>query len=215
MSEEKSEMFAGLEMLLVRRLLLQGVDEAWDEWLVKYVLGVDQPRAGQILGALEREGYIERLPATRGERLWECTVKGQMLAQVTKIKPMPRARAETKLEELLARVKTVNEDPYYLYRVKRAQVYGPFLSKAELLNEINISVALMPKEEETRAQSALDRARIKEAKTAGRIFSGPVKEFEWPQEEVIRFIQSRSRVVKVTLEERADFHGRKRKLFEQ
>lgn len=215
MGEEKSEGIAGLEMLLVRRLLLQGVDEAWDSWLVRYVLGVGQAEAEIIIGTLEQEGYIEPVHATGGERLWECSVKGQALAQVTRIKPMPRAGAERKLQELLARIKTVNEDPYYLYRVKRAQVYGSFLTKAKQLDEINIAVALMPKEEDTRAQSALERSRITDAKAKGRVFAGPVKEFEWPQEEVIRFLQSRSRIVKVSFEERAIIQGGKKILFKE
>jgi hypothetical protein len=215
MSEDRSDEIAGQPILMVRRLLLQGLDGAWDTWLVRYVLGVDQPQAEHIIEELEKRGYIERVPSVAGEKLWESSIAGQILAQVTQIKPMPRAAVERKLQELLAKIKTVNEDPYFLYRIKRALVYGSFLTDAASLNELNIAVTLMPKDWDVQAQSTLEKARIIEAKAKGRSFASPVKEFDWPREEAIVFLQSRSRILKVVFEERADLSKGQRTLFEE
>lgn len=214
MSEEVESRIAGQPISLVRSLLMQGIDEVWDEWLVQYVLGIDQSEASLILEELSKKGLIEPVPSRTGSRLWETSVAGQALTGLIKVKPMAREAVDRKLEELLAKIKTVRENPYYLYQVRRADVYGSYLGSDELLNSLDLAVALEPKAHDSQRQAALESVRVRAARDEGVIFSSMAQQFNWPQQEVLDFLNSRSRIIKVVMMEKADLRGPRRTIFE-
>lgn len=216
MKEDSKSLLAGQPNLLVRSLLMQGIDEVWDEWLVQYVLKVERPLAEQIIEELAEKGLIEPVRSQAGrKRLWETSIAGQAMTGIIRIRPMPREAVERKLSELVAKMETVRDDPYYLYQIRQAVVYGSYLGEDEALNSLDLAVSLEPKESDRKLQAEQERRRAIEAGQAGVTFASRTHEANWPQQEVLNFLNSRSRIVKVVMMEMADLRSGQRVIFEE
>jgi predicted nucleotidyltransferase len=97
-------------------------------------------------------------------------------------RPLTRRNAK-KLQEFLARVREVNSTDYYLYKVRRALVFGSYLSDRDRINDIDIAVELVHRITDPEQRGAADRARIDEAYRAGRRFPHHLAALMWPYQE--------------------------------
>ena len=87
-------------------------------------------------------GYVEAA-STKDGRSYKRSLAGSTLAQASAAQPLQRGTAQRKLAAFLARVRRVNEDDYYLYRVKKVLVFGSYLSAAARINDIDVAIELV------------------------------------------------------------------------
>ena len=79
------------------------------------------------------------------------------------------------MSEFLDRVRQVNSNSGFLYRVRKVVVFGSFLSDAPFVGDLDLAVDLCPKEKDSRKHSELIRARANEAARYGRRFRNYVE----------------------------------------
>jgi predicted nucleotidyltransferase len=107
---------------------------------------------------------------------------------------MSRQTADTLLAECLRRVREVNADPRYSYRVRRARLFGSALTDAPTIGDLDLAVELVPKAPEP-DQSAAEEARRRAREAEGHRFRGIIERASWPQEEVLRAVKGGRRWV--------------------
>ena len=143
------------------------------------------------------ESLIEKGIKFHDEQLWKNTIKGNALALASAAKPILRATADKKINEFLTRVKEVNTNEYYLYKIEKVLVFGSYLGEGEKLGDIDLAVKIVPKEADKSKRQKIFTGRSIDAKNNGRHFSNIVEEILWPQEEVLKYLKSHSRSISI------------------
>lgn len=167
------------------------------EWNVEYAaarLRVSRRRAGNVIKQLIDLGYVS-ITNTDGESWYKRSLAGSTLAQASAAQPLRRAAAERKLADFLGRVRRINRDDYYLYRVKKVLIFGSYLAASERINDIDVAVELIHRWQDLDKQRALRDARIREAMRGGRQFGNISEEVSWPETEVLLALKARSRAI--------------------
>jgi predicted nucleotidyltransferase len=185
---------AGQATLRVRTFIRR----AWDSWNVEYVrefFQVSHLEARQIIEALSSEGYIERDGRNGKGEWWTTTIKGNSFGLASAARPLRRSTADKKVKEFLERVHQVNSSDYFLYKVRKALVFGSYLSNQDRINDIDLAVELEPKHKDRAFQHQLEEARSRKAAREGRQFHGMIDQLLWSKYEVILFLKSRSRAI--------------------
>jgi predicted nucleotidyltransferase len=179
---------AGQPILKIREMLRRRPWRLYVEFAVDF-LNTDKDTAQKILEELEKQGYL--MPE-QNEEGWMNTSKGYALMQAKASKPILRTTAEKKLREILVRIEQVNQDPYYLYKIKKAAIFGSYLTDAEFLGDLDIAIELVSVEDDLQKRIQLETARINQT---DRVFHNTVERAFWPQEEVYRLLKGRSRTI--------------------
>jgi predicted nucleotidyltransferase len=153
-------------------------------------------KAGELLRELKRRGLIE--PGTiidQSEPLFRKTLKGSTLGLASASKPVTRKTAERVFSEFMERVKRVNSDPYFLYKVTKVIIFGSYLTDALRINDLDAAIELTPKEEDPQLRMEQFQQHSLEAERKGRNFDTFVDKIGWPETEVKLFLKSRSRTL--------------------
>jgi predicted nucleotidyltransferase len=195
MNIDSKDTLVGQPILAIRKLLKLGQHRTWGAGFVKRILNTDSESAKRIISALQRQGYIKQHNDFDNHERWENTLKGNALALASAAKPISRATAERNLTQLLERVRKVNEDDYFLYKVQKVVLFGSYLRSTQTLSDVDVAIKLAPKETNRGRQVLLEKQRIRAAQDEGRVFGNLLVQLFWPQLEVRRFLKSRSRVI--------------------
>lgn len=199
MRVDKNAQVAGVPMPEVRAMLKYAArwhGELWRGGAAFVLKDEDESRVDVLLEALEKEGFIE--PVGTGERAhWQLSLKGSALAQASFAKPISRATAERAVDEILERIRELNENPYYLYRVDCALVFGSYITDRTDLGDVDIALALVPKEPNWQQHRNLMDERTSEALRGGRKFGNMVAELFWAHTECRLFLKARSRILSI------------------
>ncbi len=169
-----------------------------DAWTVECLmerLNVSESEAARVLCELADLGYVETAAPGWGEGRWKTTIKGSALGLASAAPPLRRATADRVVQRFLERVRHINADPYYLYRVSKAVVFGSYLSDRERINDVDLGVCLQPKETDLAKHSARCRKRSAMVAERGRRFRNCNEEVGWAETEVLRFLKCRSRAI--------------------
>jgi DNA-binding transcriptional MocR family regulator len=177
----------------VREFLSQSADlKSWTATDMAKLLGVSRERAEQIVAALAAAGYIERLG---GHRAWRNTAAGNAVAGVSKASPVNRTTVEKNLAALLDRIRQVNQDRRFLYRVDQALVFGPFVTTTGPVRAVDVALRLAPSEPDSARREKLIRERAEQAARAGKRFPSFTARMNWGQDEVRNFLKGRARSI--------------------
>ncbi len=189
---------AGRSLREIRKLLRAvGVGSCRLAFFAK-VLKVPVGEAEQLVRRLERLGYLEVDSTLPGARRWKATPQGRRLASATAAPPVHRRTAERALQAFLARAQEVNQNPYFLYRVRTVVVFGSFLTGRPYLSDLDLAIQLESKEPDPSRRVAAELTRIEEeVEQRGRRFDNLPAMYGWPQIEVLRFLRGRSRVIQI------------------
>jgi predicted nucleotidyltransferase len=161
-------------------------------------LKVPVAEAGQHVRRLERLECLEADSTLSGERWWKATPQGRRLASAAAAPPVHRRTAERALQAFLARAQEVNQNPYFLYRVRIVVVFGSFLTGQPYISDLDLAIKLEPKEPDPSRREAAELTRIEEeVEQRGRRFATIPAMYAWPQIEVMRFLRGRSRVIQI------------------
>ena len=207
------ESIAGQPVAKVREFLKRGFGGSWDLSYVANKLHVDRAGAKAVVTELLRRGYIRKVDSVSGEDHWGNTLPGNAFSHATGAKPLLRASADQRLKEFLARVEEVGRNPYYLYRVRRAVLFGSYLTSQDRINDIDLCVSIAPKEPDSEKQRLLEQRRIEEALRQGRSLSTLIDQISWPQAEVFRFLKARSRSISLHTDDRIFKYGKSKVIY--
>ena len=141
-----------------------------------------------FLKELINEGYIEMTESKN----YNCTVKGNALANTRFFKRLNKEKADRAFEAFMERVKVINEDNSYAYKVKRLVLFGSYLTKNQKdFGDIDIAYELEKRLKDTKDHQELEQRIIKEAKEEGKVFRSFLDEILYPKNLVLKFLKRR------------------------
>ena len=192
------DLVVGFPAKQIRKLLRQDAQFLSVEDVTK-VLGLTGESALRLLKTLEKKGFIEKNTfAPDPDRNWRHTIKGGALSKALFSAPVSRRNAEKALSEFMDRVKEVNEDGRFLFRVRKVVLFGSFLTGSATIGDLDVAIDLVPKEADARKHSEQILARANEAALNGRTFRNFIERLDFAAQEVRSFLKSRSRIIQLT-----------------
>ncbi len=194
---EKTQRIAGQPALVMRQFLRDFGKEPQGVEFVMARLRCSRRRVQRLLASLCRLRYLERQGEPGRPPRWQRTLQGTSLALASAARPLRRATAERALQALLVRVAEVNRRPDFLFRVTKVVVFGSYLMTTDRPNDVDVAIALAPKERDPERQFQLEQARTAEAQPRGRRFNTHFEALAWPEREVVLFLKGRSRALSV------------------
>jgi predicted nucleotidyltransferase len=186
----KGELIGGLDAVEARRILKRFGHEALSLEQASRQCEIDISTAPVLLGQLVAEGYLKVTQETIES--WTITSKATQLFDKSTTRVLKRTKAQEKLQALLARVKELNENAYYLYTVARLGVFGSYLTDKDLLGDLDVCLSLEARETNEAQHKKLRKARIDRAFAEGQRFSNMGDELLHPYIECFRFLKGRS-----------------------
>lgn len=202
MKIDPDERIAGVPLLAVRDFVRRYRETAWGEDLLCDELGLTADGARALIDALAAAGYIAladgRLPPAPGDaaaRRWQTTIKGNALAGA-RTRRVARGVAERHVRDLLARIEEVNRDAGWLYRVRRAVLFGSYLDPdAATLGDVDVAIELAWRGGDRDYHGAPMQAYLARARAEGRNFRTFFDELAAPEADVWKYLKNRSRVL--------------------
>src|SRR6266699_4102154 len=184
---------AGWPALVVRRTLWElRTCLTWGLGELESAASVEAAEGRALIKALLAEGLIE----AQGRRAWKVTQAGQTLSSATGAKRVTRATAQKALQQFLGRVEQVNNDPYFLGRVKRVILFGSMLKpEVERLSDVDLAVELTSKEEDFDRARVKNYERVEELSAQGHRFRNFLEQEGCWYWEVFGFLKRQSRVI--------------------
>jgi predicted nucleotidyltransferase len=207
------ENIAGQPVAKIREFLRRAFDGSWGLSYAAKKLRVDLAAAQEVVAELRKRGYVRTADSISGEDHWTNTMQGNAFSHASGAKPLLRASADQRLKEFLARVEEVGRNPYYLYRVRRAVLFGSYLSSQDRINDIDLLVSIVPKEKDGEKQSLLEQRRTEEALRQGRSLSTFIDQISWPLKEVLKYLKARSRSISLHTDERILKYGKSKVIY--
>lgn len=191
--DSKSEI-AGVPALRVRNLMRRiGAFEIYSPFVARQ-LHISNEEAEKMIKLLVKQGFLVETDCSHNERGYEATLKGRSLALASAAKPITRKTADRVVEEFMNRVKSINSDSYFLYKVSKVDIFGSYLTDKEKISDIDISVEIQPKYN-TEEQWEKEEARRQEACDKGINFPNIVEQLCWPMTEVLKRLKNHSRAI--------------------
>ena len=144
---------------------------------------------------LEREEYaLKTSTDSNGTARFENTLRGNELGNASAAQPVKRETADRAVAAFMERVRQVNADDYYLYRVTKVLVFGSYLSDKQRINDVDLALEAIRKHDRP-AQMEMEKKRTGEAMSGGKRFPNITMQICWPYEEVMKFLKGRSRAL--------------------
>jgi hypothetical protein len=195
MNVNAKDSIAGIPVLKVRKLMRR---RDFNELEAAHFLEVSPPlRVYEVLDRLIDEGYAEWVGHHAFEHgPYRASDQGLRLANASAAKPITRATVERKLNEFLERVRVANSRKEFLFGVRRAWVFGSYLSDKERLSDLDLNLEMVCKIPKGKfgQYRELMKERVRAAIIAGRTFSNSSQQSMWPETEVLLFLKNRSHV---------------------
>lgn len=140
-----------------------------------------------LMKQLVAEGYLEKLSEIDA---WTNTITGNILAISQFHKTIERSKAKIKILECIERMKTNNDNSYFLYNITQAYLFGDYLNEQKNEIEIiNILLKMDPKEIDSDKHSELEYER---SANSDKQFSNIVESLFHPQNEILQTLKSRA-----------------------
>jgi hypothetical protein len=208
---------AGCPATQVRTLLRRFNQEFWTVKEAAKFLKTSEAHARRLVYSLAKLGYVEVVRQQR-PGTWRNTMAGNALANATAAHPISRPVADRLLKEFLIRVRSVNGDPSWLYRVAKVVVFGSYLNHQQSVGDIDLAIQLDRRPEFAKSWPEALLARADAAAHRGRRFHGFLDRLSWPETEVRRYLRGGGRGLSLhdwTKEEAWLQHASHRVLFEE
>jgi hypothetical protein len=143
----------------------------------------------ELLDQLTAAGYLRR----KGDE-WVPTPAGLRLATAVASKPIKRGTARALLEEFVSRIEQLNSDPYYIYFVLDAVVFGSTLGGAEHVGDVDVAVRLEPRYD---GAEHLDVRRLRIKAETQQFNGSDLHDAGLPEREVFSFLRGSSSSIKI------------------
>ncbi len=192
MNIDPKERLAGIPVLKVRALLRKHQQSGLDAEDLDRAFGAHAGK--KLLAALLERGLVKAVDVPASGR-YELTLTGGALARASAGRPFNRKTAERALADFLDRCHQVRHRTEYLYKVRRALLFGSMLTDKPKVGDVDLAVQLVPKDPAHIAEASREQAR--RAAQHGRQFSSFFEELTYSHLRVLRFLKSRSRILQL------------------
>jgi len=189
----RSDTLAGVPLVAVRDFLRRFHVLGWARDDLRHAFPTQWEA---LFEALRDEGYVRESEDRRDQ--YETTPKGGALTKALAGRPLRRATAEHALAGFIGRCGAVRDDPGFIYRVRRAILFGSMLTDAASVGDVDLAVAFAPKLANRDEHHRAVDEQIEDAKIAGRRFSNLVVELDYPRRRVEVFLKSHSHALQFT-----------------
>lgn len=171
-------------------------------------------KSARLIRNLVKEGFIEldekrtqekrrySDPADQDKRWYKLTESGSEFCRATAAKPVHRKKADEAIQGLMERVRIVNEDDFFLYRVTTVVLYGSYARGAERPADVDLAIDVERKISDVKK---FHEACWKHLDDSGRECRRIGYEFEFPHDEVFVFLRQSKRTL--SLHALQDFIG--------
>ncbi len=99
------------------------------------------------------------------------------------------------MNEFKMRIEEVNNDPNFLVKIKKAIVFGSYLSNEQRINDLDIAVELTQRYEDFEIHEKKWDERINKAIMEGRRFRNYNEKILWPVGEVYKYLKGHSKMI--------------------
>jgi predicted nucleotidyltransferase len=151
--------------------------------------------APQLIETLIQQGFIRLNEKETNERKlprYELTDDGREFRRATAAKPVHRKKADEAIKGLMERVRIVNEDDFFLYRVTTVVLYGSYVRGAERPADVDLAIDVKRKISDVKK---FHEACWKHLHDSGRECRRIGYEFDFPRDEVFVFLRQRKRTL--------------------
>jgi len=167
---------------------------------VQKALDIDLDTAKKVIASLADRDFLKLSPhAKQDEDYWMLTSQGAQFKLASAARPVKRSTADRVLKEFLERVKHLNEDSDYLYRVPIAVVFGSYLDTTkDRLGDLDVAILLKandPEPDGTMMSEAFLDLCYQRADQSGRSFASYIEKTLYARKETIQYLKSRSRTL--------------------
>lgn len=173
----------GRPLAEVRRVLRLDAGEGFDIEAARQRIADDDYAVRRFLADLVTDEWLVQDRADH----WTVTAKAKEL-QFESRGRLTRPKADGLVGELLAKVRAVNADPKYAYKVDSVVLFGSYLSGRDRIGDIDVAVALRPRLQNREAQKALEET----ARSRGPRSRNIVERVYKPQREVRQVLKAKS-----------------------
>ena len=173
---------AGFPAVDIRRMMRETVGRSITSRMIMETLRCPEAVAVRVLNDLHAEGFVQFISGR-----WEPSMQGSALAMAAVSSPLRRPTAKRLINQLVERVKAINEGDTWAYRIERLVVFGSYVRGAERPNDVDIGCELLPRWVGKRQQDAEQR-RQQARKERFRNLS---EWAAWPKLEVLKFLKAR------------------------
>jgi hypothetical protein len=141
--------------------------------------------------------------ATDGEVIpgyYRVAEVGRRFASKLLIPPIPRAKAEQIVTDMLARADTINRNRELLYWIDKITLFGSYLTNAPVVGDIDVSVDIRCKARlvgEDWRKADWHELALARAEASGREFGSYDAAVDYPEKEVRRLLKARNRYLSV------------------
>jgi hypothetical protein len=129
------------------------------------------------------------------DAVFQLSPLGFRLANVKLIKRITRAEAEVIVADFLKRVRAVNARHDLLWRVRRVQVFGSYITDAPELGDIDLVVELEQNRDALQEIDEWTAAVLARARASGRVLSSYDQMLDYPRREVLLLLKARNRYI--------------------
>lgn len=106
-------------------------------------------------------------------------------------------RASELFKSFMDRVREVNQNDTYLYKIDKVLLFGSFISDTDFVNDIDIALEITRKVFGDVEWDTKDEKKVREALDKGVRFDNFVSEIFHTQNEVIKFLRAKSRYISI------------------
>lgn len=162
------------------------------EDIVCYKLKVNIEDAVKVIDELLKLGLIEKNKDEAYSDTYPVTLQGNSLGNAKAIPSIQRAKADALFESFMLRVKELNKNPKYLYKISRIELFGSYNTNTETVNDIDIGYRLEKKGKDRKKWREKDRRQVRMAKNAGVNFNSFMAELFYTRKVALKYLKSRS-----------------------
>jgi len=184
----------GFPILKIRDLLKQY--KSHNTETIVHFLSISKTQAKDVLKNLTLQGYLEIVKNDK-QISHQNTIKGNSLAMGKAIASLSKVRANNLFGEFMDRVKEVNHNETYLFKIDRVLLFGSFLLDLEFVNDIDIAIEITRKEFADETWEAKDKAKVREAANKSVRFDSFISELLYSYNEVIKFLRAKSSYISI------------------
>lgn len=153
---------------------------------------INDIEANSLLRELTEQGFIEK----NSPNCYKSTLKGAALRNARCVPPINREKADTIFNDFMLRVKEINSNDYYLYRVSKILLFGSYIQEDAVdFDDIDIAFDLERKTEDAGEFEKLNSEFIDKAINAGKYFSSIIEELFYSETVVISKLKNRNRYI--------------------
>lgn len=183
----QKQIIANLPLSKIKKILVAGIHDFYSYRKIATLLNISGWDAKKLLKKLEELGYVSYVEKME---VWTNTLKGDLLANQRLKRTLTHEQAESRVFEVVDRIKILNKEDYFLHTVEEAFVYGDFLNQdlGELF-QINIAVRLKQKEMNEKEYKVRRNKICREAEVQ---FSNYVEYLFYPEFLVFQYLKAKT-----------------------